>query len=162
MANGEHSDIFRQKSLDSISSPEELHDYVRVTNPGVWLILSAIVFLLTGFIVWGIYGQIDTMVDAVCVTDDGVTVCYVDEDDVKQIRTGMALVTDDGETCTISDISKEALDAGDVLSDYAMHVGGFAEGQWIHELTINEQLANGTCAAEVIVDSVKPISFILN
>lgn len=162
MANDERSGIFRQKSLESISSPEELHDYVRVTNPGVWLVLSAIIILLAGFIVWGIYGEIETVVDAVCITENDVTVCYVSEENVKDVRAGMTVVADDGAVCTVTEVSKEALDAGAALSDYAMHVSGFAEGEWIHELKLSGNLADGTSSAGVIVDSVKPISFILN
>ena len=30
--------IFRKKSLDRISSPEQLNDYIRVANPGIWMI----------------------------------------------------------------------------------------------------------------------------
>ena len=44
--------LFRQKSIDRISSPEELHDYMRVTGPRLWMILAAIVVLLAGFIVY--------------------------------------------------------------------------------------------------------------
>lgn len=44
--------LFRQKSLDHISSPEALHDYMRVTSPRLWMILAAIVILLAGFIVY--------------------------------------------------------------------------------------------------------------
>ena len=44
--------LFRQKSLDRISSPEELHDYMRVTNPRLWTVLIAIVVLLAGFLVY--------------------------------------------------------------------------------------------------------------
>ena len=29
--------LFRQKSIDRVSSPEQLQDYMRVTNPGVWM-----------------------------------------------------------------------------------------------------------------------------
>ena len=33
--------IFRKKSLDRISSPEQLNDYIRMANPGIWMILTA-------------------------------------------------------------------------------------------------------------------------
>ena len=48
MENG----LFRNMSIDRISSPEELHDYMRVTSPRLWMILAAIVILLAGFIVY--------------------------------------------------------------------------------------------------------------
>lgn len=34
------SNIFRKKSMDRVSSPEQLNDYVRVMNPGIWMILA--------------------------------------------------------------------------------------------------------------------------
>jgi hypothetical protein len=43
--------LFRKKSIDRISSPEKLEDYMRVTSPRLWMLLSAIVILLVGFLV---------------------------------------------------------------------------------------------------------------
>ena len=48
MDNQNQNQIFRQKSLDQISSPEQLHDYLHVTNPTVWLALAAVILLLVG------------------------------------------------------------------------------------------------------------------
>lgn len=48
MENG----LFRKKSLERISSPEALHDYMRVTSPRLWMLLGAIAALLVGFIVY--------------------------------------------------------------------------------------------------------------
>lgn len=44
--------LFRKKSLERISSPEQLHDYMRVTSPRLWMTLAAIVILLAGFIAY--------------------------------------------------------------------------------------------------------------
>ena len=38
--------IFREKSIKRISSPEELNKYLRVTNPGIWAVLLAVIVLL--------------------------------------------------------------------------------------------------------------------
>ena len=54
----EQNSIFRQKSLDRISSPEKLDDYVKVTTPSVWIALTAIILLLAGALVWGIFGEV--------------------------------------------------------------------------------------------------------
>ena len=43
--------LFRQKTLDRVSSPEQLHDYMRVTNPAIWMLLGAVVALLAGLLV---------------------------------------------------------------------------------------------------------------
>jgi hypothetical protein len=44
--------LFRKKSIERISSPEQLHDYMRVTSPRLWMLLAAVVLLLAGFIVY--------------------------------------------------------------------------------------------------------------
>ena len=35
--------IFRKETLERVSSPEQLSDYLRVTNPGIWIVLAAVV-----------------------------------------------------------------------------------------------------------------------
>lgn len=44
-----------QKSLNRVKSPEDLNDYIRVANPGVWLVLVAVVILLAGVCIWGLF-----------------------------------------------------------------------------------------------------------
>ena len=53
------SELFRKKSMDRISSPEELNDYIRVTTPSVWLVLTATVIILVGALIWGALGTVD-------------------------------------------------------------------------------------------------------
>ena len=53
-----NNSIFRQKSIDKISSPEKLDDYIKVTKPSVWITLIAIVLLLAGAVVWSIFGEV--------------------------------------------------------------------------------------------------------
>ena len=53
------SELFRKKSMDRISSPEELNDYIRVTTPSVWLVLTATVIILVGTLIWGAIGTVD-------------------------------------------------------------------------------------------------------
>ena len=50
--------IFRQKSIDRVSSPEQLNDYIRVTTPTVWLVLLALVILLLGMLAWSVFGTV--------------------------------------------------------------------------------------------------------
>ena len=53
-----NNSIFRQKNIDKVSSPEKLDDYIRVTTPSVWITLIAILVLLVGAIVRGIFGRV--------------------------------------------------------------------------------------------------------
>ena len=54
--------IFRKKSLDKISSPEEIDQYMRVTSPSLWLVFGAILVLLAAILIWSVTGQIESTV----------------------------------------------------------------------------------------------------
>ncbi len=51
--------IFRKKSIDRISSPEESLDYLKVTKPAVWMILIVAVLIILAIIIWSINGRIE-------------------------------------------------------------------------------------------------------
>lgn len=51
--------IFRPKSMDRISSPEQLNDYIRVTTPSVWLVLLAVILLLVGMLAWSVLSSVE-------------------------------------------------------------------------------------------------------
>ena len=53
------SGIFRAKSMERVSGPEELNDYIRVTTPSVWIVLAALLALLAGMLVWSIFGTVE-------------------------------------------------------------------------------------------------------
>ena len=53
------SRIFREKSIDRVTGPESLNDYIRVTSPSVWIALLALVILLAGMLVWSVFGRIE-------------------------------------------------------------------------------------------------------
>ncbi len=84
------NDIFRKKSLERISSPEQLNDYIKVSNPSVWIIIIAIFCVLGAALYWGIAGRIPTTVAVNGIsyveknsdTKDAETVyCYLSEQD---------------------------------------------------------------------------------
>ena len=52
------SGVFREKSLERVSSPEQLDDYIRVATPPVWLVLLALVILIVGIFVWSALGSV--------------------------------------------------------------------------------------------------------
>ena len=55
---GQSRSIFRQESLDQINGPEELKDYVRVTTPSVWIVLTAVSLLVIGILGWCLFGTV--------------------------------------------------------------------------------------------------------
>lgn len=71
--------IFRQKSLDRISSPEEIDNYIRVTRPSLWLALGVIILLLAALILWSVTARIEStmVVDGQTVTEQIAPVSFL-------------------------------------------------------------------------------------
>ena len=46
------SQLYRQQSIDRVSSQEQIRDYLRVTSPRLWMVILAAAVLLAGFLVW--------------------------------------------------------------------------------------------------------------
>jgi len=154
--------LFRKKSIDRVSSPEQLDAYLRVANPGVWMVLIAIVVLLAGVCVWGILGHLDTTVNAVAVCENGTVTLYVKDEDGTRIQAGMEVKIEEA-TVSVAEISPLPVNAGTALRDYARHVGSFAEADWVYAVrTDTQQLPDGVYRAKIIVESVSPMSFVLN
>ena len=49
-----NNSVFRKKSLERISSPEQINDYIRVITPGMWILLIVIILLVIAGITWGL------------------------------------------------------------------------------------------------------------
>lgn len=153
--------LFRQKSIDRVSSPEQLNEYIRVSNPGVWMVLASIVILLVGVCVWGVFGHLDTTLSAVAIAEGDEVTVYVKEADIASIEKGMTVMIGDTE-CEITDISVQPVAVGASFTDYALHVGGLQAGEWVYAVKISGQFADGVHNAEIVIESVSPMSFVLN
>ena len=153
--------LFRKASIERVSSPEQLNDYVRVSNPGVWTILAAVIVLLIGVCVWGIFGHLETKIATAGMCENGVFTCYVNEEKIGQIKSGVT-VNVGGESLSVSGISANPVSVTSETDSYLMYLGGFSEGEWLYEITANAALSDGTYKAEIVTESVSPMSFILN
>ena len=97
----EKKSIFRKETLDRISSPEQLGDYLRVTTPGLWVVIVGVVAMLVGFFVWMSVGIIETTVPAgVSARNHSAEVAIINGD--AQIATDMTLRVGGKETTTLS------------------------------------------------------------
>jgi len=55
--------LFREVSLEKLSSPEQLDELIKVTSPRAWLALIAIGCILLSAIIWGFFGSIPTKIE---------------------------------------------------------------------------------------------------
>ena len=153
--------IFRKKSVDRMSSPEQLNDYIKVTNPGVWMVLAAIVILLIGVCVWGVFGKLETKLPVAAVSQDGQTVLYVKEDNIASVRENMSVYVGD-ETYKVTSVSSQPVAVTEEISEYARHTGELSIGEWVYIVQIDGNMPDGAYKAQIVTDSVSPLYFVFN
>ena len=96
MENNEES-IFRKSSLERISSPEQLNEYIKITNPSLIVILGAVLAILITGIFLIFWGGIPEYVSLSGVAareeyDDVQRVyCYVPISTAKRLEKGMSV-----------------------------------------------------------------------
>ena len=136
-------EIFRKKSLDKVKSPENLDDYIQVSNPGVWLLLISVIVLLAGACVWGIFGHIDSTVPATVHIENGQAVCEIAEEDISSVKVGLTVKLEDCEA---------VIEA----------IGNKTDNGYVCTVSDESALPDGFYEGKVIVERYKPLSFILN
>lgn len=99
--------LFRKKSIERISSPEQLNDYLHVTSPSVWVILLAVIILLVGVVIWAYATTIESYVEGSGEVKAGVmTIRFSDQSFAKNVETGMS-VTAGGSETTVSNVGRD-------------------------------------------------------
>ncbi len=155
------SQLFRKNSLEKISSPEQINDYIKTSGISIWVVLSAIIIFTLGIIVWGITGHIETTQVAVTVCENNQAICYIAESDL-QLITEDSVFKIDNQEYTADSISKLPVLASDVISPYAMHVADLEQDEWVYEAKLNSSIPDGIYQTQIVLSKVSPISLILN
>lgn len=145
--------LFRKTSMDRISSPEQLSDYMRVTSPKLWMILAAVIALLVGFVVYASTATMESTlsVKAEVYTDsfEGVQKTYMiivlkpTERDLVKPGMVVRLADKEGKITYIMEDGEEIVVGGD-MGETASHI------------------PDGNYDAEIVTESTTPISFLLN
>ena len=153
------SSLFRKKSLEHISSPEELHDYMRVTSPKLWMLLSIVIALLAGFVV---YASTATMENAMPVPVQ-VENYHFNDPNTGEDYYGKAIYAelDISYMETLKPGMKVRL-AGETGSINSFYTSEDKLGVLIDMDNEKLPLPDGSYEAEIVLESVTPISFLLN
>lgn len=151
--------VFREKSIERLSSPDQLNDYVRLSDPGIWFILAAIVVILTGACVFGVVGHIDSTVPGVGIVKEGKMVCLVKKEYGNRFKDGMKAKID-GSEYKVSLRSDKPVTVWDTTDSYALYVGNMQPGEWVYEIDVNGEFTDGNYEVDLITDEVSPLSFL--
>lgn len=151
--------ILTKQAKGKAASPEQMNDYIKVSNAGVWIILAAMIFVLVGVLVWGAFGSLQTTVTAVGVVQDGHAVCYAA--DVSDISVGDTVRLGGG-TGKVTAVAAQPVSAEDVAAQYdAYTVYQLAPADWSYAIDIDcADCGDGVQTAKIICKSVRPGAFL--
>lgn len=156
--------LFRKSSLDRVTGPEQLDDYIRVASPSLWVMLGAVVILLVAVLVWSVTGALPTTLSLSGVGTGGTVTCYLPMEEAETLSPGMAARAG-GVEGTVSGVGESPLSRAEVTaslqSDYLAENLGLSDWNVPVTLTVPDA-PDGLCPVTVTVDAVRPITFILN
>lgn len=155
--------LFREKSIERITSPEQLNDRIQVASPSVWMLLLGIFFVLIGICIWGVFGRIETVISVGAITRDNQTFCYVKEEDFAQITSEMTVKVNE-EEYRIEKISTNPILIDETFSDDLCHLGDFSKGERVYEVKLNEACdePGSIIQADIVIESIAPMTFVIN
>lgn len=139
MEKRENLSIFRTQAVEKVSSPEKISDYLRVTNPGVWMVLAAVVLLLAGLVVWAFVGTLETTSEAKIIVDGHTAEIYLPGGQTAEA--GMTLRVA-GQEAVIASVETDRLGRSLCYAELF--------------------LPDGTYDGVVVIGTIHPISFLLS
>lgn len=155
---GKKESLFREKSLKRLENPEKLNDYLRVTSPGVWLVLTAVIVLLAGVCLWGFFGKIDATVPAAVITENGKSVCIVPESALDGVISNRT-VTVDKKAYGLQPSSLKPQVIAEDTNIYEILAGKFSVGDIVYPIELAQPLEqDGIVSGELVTETLSPVS----
>ncbi len=153
-------ELFRKKSLEKISSPEKIDDYIRSVNIRLWLIAAACLLVLLSVLIWGVFGKVEISQKAVTVCQNREAVCFVAEENIENISAKTEFIIN-GKIYQAKDISGIPVKVSDALPEYAAHIAKYNENDWAYAAVLYSDLDDGIYETEVITALVSPVSLLM-
>lgn len=142
----ENSELYTQRSMEGLSSPDQLKDYLKVTGTPVWIVMIAVLLLLVGIFLWGAAATLTSYTPVKGVVQNGVLSVTL------QDASGEGVTFDeDGDTivCRIGNVDAVLLVNGKDANGYSIASGEVA-------------LPEGTYDVRVGYRQIKAIELLLN
>lgn len=156
--------LYREKSIDRISSPEQLDEYIQVVTPGVWLVLLAVLVLLASAVLWSVTGTINVTVGTKGYSDGSSVYCYLDEATISAISTDMEayIGNEKGRVAFAAKVPEAYSEAAEFLGGNGMaHALHVEEGDWKYKVSITiENVPEGIYDVTIVTERMNPISYL--
>lgn len=151
----EEKKLYRDVSLNKLNSAEQLNDYIKVASPGVWMIITAVIILIVGALIYAGMTSIETSVEACVEVEDGKMTAYVIDSDVSLIKANTMLVVDDDNYSIASLDDIQTLGADEKESKFIAHMLPGADDEKICVINMGDsELEDGYYLGEFPIESV--------
>lgn len=148
--------LFRQKSIDKISSPDKADDYIKSVSKNLWLAALACLIVLCGFLLWSIFGKVEITVKTASVCKDGETVCFISEKDIGSVSEDTRFCIN-GKSYFARVFSDKPGKVSETVPEYAAHVAGFDGDDWVYAAVLDAEFPDGVYETDIVTMSVPPI-----
>lgn len=162
MGENKEFKLFREKSLESIESPESMNDYLQVTSPGVWLVLAAVIAILVGAVLWSVFGRINTFVDVAVVSSSEGQTCYVPYEKLEGVMSAGVVAVDEHEYLLRMEADTETVIISEATNPYIRVAGNLHIGDVAVEIPVEGNLPEGIYTGSVTTESLQPISLLIH
>lgn len=192
MKNETKESIFRKSSLERISSPEQLNEYIKIVNPSLIAILLALFMILFGCGFWIFSGSIPKHLDitgTAITSQSGVqrVYCYVPISTAKRLSVNMKAeispdyapkeqygyvegkITEIGENVVTEEYLAEKFDNPKIILPFITETEEnliqvqVALGSWSSEKGETINITDGSkCIVSVVESEQKPYQLIFN
>lgn len=157
--------LYREKSIDRISSPEELDGYIRVVGPSVWLFLGAILVFLVSVILWSVVGTVKVTVTKKGYSDGTNVYCYLEEGEIDAVNSGMEAYIGKakGQVESVAEIPMAYQEIAQFLgSDGLAHALSADVNDWRYAVVVGGAgEKEGICDVTIVIDRMNPIAYLL-
>ncbi|MBR0414566.1 MAG: hypothetical protein IJI67_05820 [Clostridia bacterium] len=151
--------ILSKQSNDKVTSPEQLNDYIKVSNVGVWLVLLMIFALLVGVFVWACFGSLKEVVDTTGVAQSGTVTCYITDNSKVSVGNEVKIGELKGTVVSVSETPLSNKEISQKYDEYTAYC--LALQDWNYEVTIScTDCEDGLQGVKIIHNTIKPISYV--
>ena len=151
------------RAPNRIASPEELHDVMRVSSPKLWIILTVIMVLLAGLVAYAATFKMENTLD-IRVTVSTYSIPSAEGKQETETRRTQILGTVPLEKLSLVDVGMAVRFSG-ATGKVSMLLSSGDEDTATIEILPDEEpvlLPDGTYDGKLVLETVTPLSFLLN
>ena len=153
--------LFRAKNMERIESPESMNDYLQVTSPGVWLVLSTVIIFLIGVCIWGVFGHIDSTAKVAVVATEDETLCLVPEEALKSAINNQSIKIE-GKDYDLAPSTLDPVIISESTNVYWLLAGDLSIGDIVYKIPLSQDLVEGVYSGTIVTETLTPLSLLLN